>query len=90
MKTLFRNAGLVLTITALMVPAIVLPFASPQATSESVLQGQLKRVFPQATSFSAKQAGPPPHFIAYTGEGNSRTVAGYAFWTTELEPLERQ
>ena len=89
MKTLFRNAGLVLTITALMVPAIVLPFASPQATAESVLQGQLKRVFPQATSFSAKQTGPPPHFIAYTGEGNSRTIAGYAFWTTELEPLER-
>jgi NosR/NirI family transcriptional regulator, nitrous oxide reductase regulator len=65
-----------------------LPFAVSQTPSDS-LQAQLKRVFPAATSFSSKQAGPPPHFIAYTGDPSSKTIAGYAFWTTELEPLER-
>jgi hypothetical protein len=84
-----RNPGLVLMVVALLTPAVILPFSSPQTTAASALQGQLKKVFPAATSFSSKQAGPPPHFIAYTGEGNSKTIAGYAFWTTELEPLER-
>ena len=83
-----RIPGLALVVVALIVPAVTLPF-TPQTSSEAVLQGQLKRVFPAATSFSSKQAGPPPHFIAYTGEGNSRAIAGYVFWTTELEPLER-
>ena len=84
-----RNPGLVLTIVALLTPAVILPFASTQSTAAAALEAQLKRVFPTATSFSSKQAGPPPHFIAYTGDGNSKTIAGYAFWTTELEPLER-
>ena len=83
-----RIPGLALVVVALIVPAVTLPF-TPQTGAEAVLQGQLKRVFPAATSFSSKQAGPPPHFIAYTGEGNSRAIAGYVFWTTELEPLER-
>ena len=78
-----RNAFLVL----LMVVG-GLPFAISQTPSNS-LQAQLKRVFPAATSFSSKQAGPPPHFIAYAGDPSSKTIAGYAFWTTELEPLER-
>jgi Na+-translocating ferredoxin:NAD+ oxidoreductase RnfG subunit len=30
-----------------------------------------------------------PHFIAYSGDPASKTIAGYVFWTTELEPLER-
>ena len=84
-----RNPGLMLTIVVLLTPAALLPFSGSQSTAASVLEGQLKRVFPTATSFSSKQAGPPPHFIAYTGDGNSKTIAGYAFWTTELEPLER-
>jgi len=77
-----RSVGLVLLITAVM-----LPFAVGQTPDP--LEARLKRVFPAATSFSPKQAGPPPHFIAYVGAPNSRTIAGYAFWTTELEPLER-
>jgi len=67
----------------------LLPFAFGQTTAESVLQSQLKKVFPTATSFSPKQASPVPHFIAYTGPADARTIAGYVFWTTELEPLER-
>lgn len=84
-----RNPGLVLTVVALLTPAVILPFTSPQSTASSILEAQLKRVFPTATSFSPKQTGPPPHYIAYTGDGNSKTIAGYAFWTTDLEPLER-
>jgi NosR/NirI family nitrous oxide reductase transcriptional regulator len=52
------------------------------------LESRLKQLFPSATSFSQKE-GDPPHFKAYTGGAGSKTIAGYAFWTTELVPLER-
>jgi NosR/NirI family nitrous oxide reductase transcriptional regulator len=50
----------------------------------------LKKLFPSATTFSPK-GGEPPHFKAFTGDpsGAPGTVAGFAFWTTELQPLER-
>jgi transcriptional regulator of nitric oxide reductase len=51
------------------------------------IDSRLKQLFPSATSFSPKE-GDPPHFKAYTG-GSAKTLAGYAFWTTELVPLER-
>jgi|SRR6185295_7996829 len=79
-----RNVFLLLLLTA-----GLLPFAFGQTTAESILQSQLKKVFPGATSFSPKQPSPVPHFIAYTGAANAQTIAGYVFWTTELEPLER-
>lgn len=66
-----------------------LSLAVAQTSPEATLQAQLRKVSPAATSFSTKQSGPPPHFVAYTGSGNARTVVGYVFWTTELEPLER-
>ena len=49
------------------------------------LQAQLRQLFPQAASFSPK-AGEPPHFTALD---ERQAITGYAFWTTELEPLER-
>jgi NosR/NirI family transcriptional regulator, nitrous oxide reductase regulator len=67
----------------------ILPFAFGQTTAETVLLSQQKKVFPTATSFSPKQATPVPHYVAYAGTGDAKTVAGYVFWTTELEPLER-
>ncbi len=79
-----RNACLVLLIAAIM-----LSIAAAQAPLDATLQAQLKRVFPSATSFSTKQPSPLPHFIAYKGDGAAKAVAGYVFWTTELEPLER-
>ena len=60
------------------------------APTDARLQGQLKRLFPAAGSFSAK-GGTPPHFralAAANGIDATRTL-GFAFWTTELEPLER-
>jgi transcriptional regulator of nitric oxide reductase len=79
-----RNVRLVLLLTI-----VTMSSARGQTTLDSKLQNQLRRAFPGATSFSTKQAGPPPHFIAYKGEPGARTIAGYVFWTTELEPLER-
>ena len=49
------------------------------------LEGQLKRLFPGATAFSPK-GGDPPHFKAF---GKDQALLGLAFWTTELQPLER-
>ena len=66
-----------------------LSLALAQTSVDASMEAQLKRVFPGAASFSAKQSGPPPHYVAYAGTGNARTIAGYVFWTTELEPLER-
>ena len=48
---------------------------------------RLKQLFPSATSFSPK-GGEPPHIKAYGGP-KSDTLVGYAFWTTEVSPLER-
>jgi len=73
----------------LLIAAIMLPFAIGQTTLDKTLEAQLKKVFPIATSFSTKQSSPLPHYVAYTGNPGSQTVAGYIFWTTELEPLER-
>ena len=79
-----RPAALVLVLTAMLVPV-----AAEQTALDRTLESQLKRVFPSATSFSPKQTSPVPHYVAYTGNPGSPTVAGYVFWTTELEPLER-
>src|SRR5213593_2091022 len=73
----------------LLVVIVMLPLALGQTTPERALEGQLKRVFPAATTFSTKQTRPLPHFVAYTRSPDSPMIAGYVFWTTELEPLER-
>jgi NosR/NirI family nitrous oxide reductase transcriptional regulator len=64
--------------------------ADAQSAADAKLQGQLKKLFPTATNFSAKE-GTPPHFSAFAKDPKSgaQMILGYAFWTTELEPLER-
>ena len=76
-------------VVALLVVTAGMIIAGQSAVDPRVL-AQLQRLFPSATSFSAKE-GDPPHFNAYANEPQSgaRRVAGFAFWTTELEPLER-
>ena len=61
-----------------------------QAQPDGKLEAQLHRLFPAATSFSPKE-GNPPHFTAYSSDPKTQmpAVQGYAWWTTELEPLER-
>jgi NosR/NirI family nitrous oxide reductase transcriptional regulator len=55
-----------------------------QAPIDAKVEANLKRLFPAATSFSPK-GGDPPHFKAFNGQ----SLVGLAFWTTELQPLER-
>ena len=60
-----------------------------QGAGNSKLQAQLRQIFPEATAFSPKE-GDPPHFNAYVNDARGQqTVAGFVYWTTELEPLER-
>lgn len=73
----------VAVLTALIAAAAGL-VAEP-AQVDARLQAQLRQLFPEAASFSPK-SGEPPHFKALDPR---QDVTGYAFWTTELEPLER-
>lgn len=50
----------------------------------------LKSIFPESTTYSDKE-GDPPHIKVY-GPPDAKgqpTLLGLAFWTTEIEPLER-
>jgi transcriptional regulator of nitric oxide reductase len=80
-----------------LVPLIIVAFVvgaitvgqtqSAPLSIDAKLQGQLKQVIPSAASFSPKVLD-PPHFKAFAPAGGQQTV-GIAFWTTEIEPLER-
>jgi NosR/NirI family nitrous oxide reductase transcriptional regulator len=59
-------------------------------SADDTLDEQLRRLFPDAVSFSEKLPD-PPHYKAFgppdgTGEP---VLLGLAYWTTELDPLER-
>ena len=64
--------------------------AGGQPSPDAVLRTQLMQLFPSATTFSPK-GGTPPHYKAFLGDSPAATpkLLGFAFWTTELEPLER-
>jgi NosR/NirI family transcriptional regulator, nitrous oxide reductase regulator len=68
-------------ITAISVPGFT------QAPADPKTQSQLKQIFSGAVTFSPKVAD-PPHFKVFAPAG-TQTVTGVAFWTTEIEPLER-
>jgi NosR/NirI family nitrous oxide reductase transcriptional regulator len=77
------------SLLALVLTLGVMTIARTQSPIDRKLQGELKQLFPSATTFSPK-VGDPPHFKAYIGSsGSGQTLAGLAFWTTEIEPLER-
>jgi transcriptional regulator of nitric oxide reductase len=59
-----------------------------QSAIDAKLQGQLKQLFPAAASFTPR-GGEPPHFKAYSAPNGQGSIIGYAFWTTDLQPLER-
>jgi transcriptional regulator of nitric oxide reductase len=85
MKTLFsRLATLVVGIALLSVAA------SGQSSNDAELTAQLKKLFPNAATFSAK-TGTPAHYKAFgpAAAGKEGELLGLAYWTTELEPLER-
>src|SRR5690606_13388011 len=61
-----------------------------QSVEDPELLAQPSRLVPDAVRVSAKE-GSPPHFKAYGSAANGAEpeLVGLAFWTTELEPLER-
>jgi NosR/NirI family nitrous oxide reductase transcriptional regulator len=85
MKTLFLRLGAL----AIGIAALALG-ASGQSSADAELEAQLKKLFPTASSFSAK-SGTPAHYKALgpAAAGEEGELVGLAFWTTELEPLER-
>jgi transcriptional regulator of nitric oxide reductase len=85
MKTLFtRLAALAVGFALLAVGA------SGQSSNDAELTAQLKKLFPHAATFSAK-SGTPAHYKAFgpAAAGKEGELLGLAYWTTELEPLER-
>jgi NosR/NirI family nitrous oxide reductase transcriptional regulator len=80
-RRLVPQAQSVAVILSLVAGCATLLIAGGQGNSDP----RLKQLFPSATSFSTKE-GDPPHYTAYSGGQN---VVGYAFWTTEILPLER-
>src|SRR5918996_1043086 len=71
-------------LVAVALAAGICVIADAQAV-DAKLQSQLAQLFPAATAFSPKGSDPP----VYKAFAGGQTVVGYAFWTTELEPLER-
>jgi transcriptional regulator of nitric oxide reductase len=72
-------------------PALIVG-ATIAVTGQSIpgrTEVQLERLFPTATAFFPKTSA-PPHFEAYATDASGvRSLLGIAFWTTELDPLER-
>lgn len=71
-----------LALTCVFAAAIIV---QGQATDPK-LEAQLKQLFPAATGFTPK-GGDPAHIKAFQGDPGN--VVGYAFYTTDLQPLER-
>ena len=61
-----------------------------QSAGRSEAAGQLKQLFPAAAAFSPKVPD-PPHYKAFAANAGCGPAdgRGLAFWTTEIEPLER-
>jgi NosR/NirI family transcriptional regulator, nitrous oxide reductase regulator len=76
-----------LTAATAILALLTFPLADGQVVSEPGLLAQLEQLFPDAARFSGK-SGTPPHYEAF-GAGADAKLLGYAYWTTELEPLER-
>jgi NosR/NirI family nitrous oxide reductase transcriptional regulator len=79
-----------IAVLALALALLAYPAANGQIVEDAELHAQLEQLFPQAATFSVK-SGNPPHYKAFgaPGAGGKPELLGYAYWTTELEPLER-
>jgi NosR/NirI family nitrous oxide reductase transcriptional regulator len=79
-------------IAAFVIAIVLLAFAvaRSQTIDDPMLLGQLQQLFPDAASFAPK-SGSPPHFKAFGAatSGEDPELLGLAWWTSELEPLER-
>jgi len=75
--------------TALLAAGLLMAMLPGRALAQADLPDLLKRVFPQAQRFSAKE-GTPPVFKAYGPDPATgrETLLGYAFLTSDLPPEE--
>ena len=83
-------SGLKNWLVAALLVSTPVAIAVAQVLAGAPLEEQLEYLFPGASSFSDKQ-GSPPHYRAFAdSEASSEPeLIGLAFWTTELDPLER-
>lgn len=74
-----------------MLAAFTLAAAVAQVMANAGLEEQLRYLFPEAESFTAKEGSPPVYRAlgAAPSQGGEPELLGLAFWTTELDPLER-
>ena len=74
----------------LAIAALPVALAIAQSMAGASLEEQLRYLFPEAASFSGKE-GSPPVYRAFgpAVSGQEPELLGLAFWTTELDPLER-
>ncbi len=64
--------------------------ANGQVADDPVLLEQLKKLFPAAASFAPKSGTPAVYrALGAAADGKDGELLGFAYWTTELEPLER-
>ena len=88
MKTRVSILSIVLVIGVLGVCGVQV---AGRQNSEAALQTRLEQLFPEAIRFSEK-IGNPPHYKVFGRDpqgDDEPTLAGFAFHTTDLEPLER-
>lgn len=83
-----RNVILAVTLVAGVLTTMTVGQA--QWAVDPKLPGQLKQLFPAAGGISTK-AVDPPHYKVYASNplADPDAFTGLAFWTTEVEPLER-
>ena len=77
---------------SLITAILLMPLAGVigQSSGDADVEMHLAKLFPEAESFSAKE-GSPPHYKVYgaPASGQEPELLGLAYWTTELDPLER-
>ncbi len=77
-------------VAAVVLALLTFPLADGQVVTEPGLLAQLEQLFPDAASFSVKSGNPPAYkAFGQAVSGQEPKLLGYAYWTTELEPLER-
>jgi len=79
-----------LAVVVIVIGMLALPLVRGQSVDDPALREQLQQLFPAAASFTPKD-GNPPHYRAYgpAASGAEPEFLGLAYWTTELDPLER-
>lgn len=64
--------------------------ANGQSVNDAELVKQLQKLFPTAATFSPKSGSPAVYkAFAAASSGKTAELLGFAYWTTEVEPLER-